>query len=292
MDRFEAMRVYLRVVERRSFTLAAQDTGLPRSTVTDAVKKIEARLGVRLLDRTTRHVSPTPEGESYYQRCLTILADIEDAESSFSGTKPRGILRVDAHGTLARHFVLPHLPAFLEAHPEIELHLSEGDRLVDLLREGIDCVLRVGIPQDSDMIARRLANLPEVTVAAPSYLARFGTPAHPRDLVAHRMIGFSTTGSGGVLPLEFRIGTRLETMLIPSAITVSAAETYATAARLGLGIIQLPRYHAERDIAEGRLVELLPEFPPDPSPVHVLFPPKRHLTARVRVFTDWLKGLF
>lgn len=292
MDRFDAMRVYLRLVERRSFTLAARDTGLPRSTVTDAIKKIEARLGVRLLDRTTRHVSPTPEGESYYQRCLTILADIEDAESSFSGTRPKGVLRVDAHGTLARHFVLPHLPAFMETHPEIELHLSEGDRLVDLVREGIDCVLRVGIPQDSDMIARRLANLPEVTVAAPSYLARFGMPAHPRDLPSHRMIGFSATGTGGIMPLEFRMGSRLETMRIPSAITVSAAETYVTAARLGLGIIQLPRYHAERDIAEGRLVELLPGFPPDPSPVHVLFPPGRHLTARVRVFVDWLKTLF
>jgi DNA-binding transcriptional LysR family regulator len=146
MDRFDAMRVFSRVVERRSFTAAAEDTGLPRSTVTDAVKQLEARLGVRLLQRTTRHVSPTLDGEAYYQRCLTILSDIEDAEGAFAGAKPKGMLRVDVHGTLARHFVLPSLPSFLEAYPDIEFYMSEGDRLVDLVREGIDCVLRVGTP--------------------------------------------------------------------------------------------------------------------------------------------------
>lgn len=126
MDRFDAMRVFCRVVERRSFTLAAEDTGLPRSTVTDAVKQLEARLGVRLLQRTTRHVSPTLDGEAYYQRCLSILADIEDAEGAFAGAKPKGPLRVDVHGTLARHFVLPSLPSFLETYPEIEFYMSEA----------------------------------------------------------------------------------------------------------------------------------------------------------------------
>src|SRR6478736_1728504 len=157
MDRFDAMRVFSRVVERRSFTLAAEDTGLPRSTVTDAVKQLEARLGVRLLQRTTRHVSPTLDGEAYYQRCLSILADIEEAEGAFAGAKPKGLLRVDVHGTLARHFVMPRLPDFLAEYPGIELYMSEGDRLVDVIREGIDCVLRVGGLQDSDMIARRIA---------------------------------------------------------------------------------------------------------------------------------------
>src|SRR5215813_14006115 len=168
MDRFESMRVFTRVVERRSFTLAAQDLGLPRSTVTDAVKLLEARLGVRLLQRTTRHVSPTLDGEAYHRRCLALLADLEDAEAAFSGTKPKGLLRIDVHGTLARHFLMPYLPEFLTAYPGIELYMSEGDRLVDLVREGIDCVLRVGVPQDSDMIARRVAMLDEVTLAAPA----------------------------------------------------------------------------------------------------------------------------
>src|SRR5258708_10260312 len=167
MDRFDAMRVFTRIVERRSFTRAADDLGLPRSSVTDAVKGLEARLGVRLLRRTTRHVSPTLDGEAYYRRCLALIADLEDAEAAFGGAKPKGLLRVDVHGTLARHFVLPCLPDFLSEYPEIELYMSERDRLVDLVREGVDCVLRVGDLQDSDMVARRVAVLEEITCAAP-----------------------------------------------------------------------------------------------------------------------------
>ncbi|WP_266065174.1 LysR family transcriptional regulator [Brucella intermedia] len=297
MDRFDAMRVFVRVVERRSFSLAAEDTGLPRSTVTDAIKQLEARLGVRLLERTTRHVSPTLDGEAYYQRCLTILDDIEDAESAFAGAKPKGLLRVDAHGTLARHFVLPKLPAFLEAYPDIELYMGEGDRLVDLIREGIDCVLRVGEPQISDLIARRVAMLPEVTVAAPSYLAFHGTPNHPNDLTGHgasphRMVGFRATGESGPLPLEFTVDGKLEKITIPAAVTVNAAESYVASARLGLGIIQVPRYHVDKNLDEGQLVEVLTDFPPVPSPVHVLYPKSRQLTPRVRVFIDWMKQIF
>src|ERR1700724_1709473 len=159
MDRFDAMRVFTRVVERRSFTLAAEDLALPRSTVTDAVKQLETRLGVRLLQRTTRHVSPTLDGEAYHRRCLALIADLEDAEAAFGGAKPKGLLRVDVHGTLARHFVLPALPAFLAEYPELQLLMSEGDRLVDLVREGIDCVLRVGGWQGGEMIARRVPHL-------------------------------------------------------------------------------------------------------------------------------------
>src|SRR5271163_5282002 len=185
MDRFDAMRVFTRVVERRSFTLAAEDLGLPRSTVTDAVKQLEARLGVRLLQRTTRHVSPTLDGEAYHRRCLALIADLEDAEAAFGDAKPRGLLRVDVHGTLARHFVLPALPAFLAEYPDLQLQMSEGDRLVDLVREGIDCVLRVGDLQDGAMIGRRVAMLTEVTCASPGYLARYGVPATLADLEGH-----------------------------------------------------------------------------------------------------------
>jgi len=188
MDRFDAMRVFTRVVDRRSFTLAAEDLGLPRSTVTDAVQQVERRLGVRLLERTTRHVRPTLDGEAYYQRATAILADIEDAEGAFAGAKPKGLLRVDVHGTLARHFVLPSLPSFLETYPEIEFYMSEGDRLVDLVREGIDCVLRVGVPQDSGMIMRRLAMIGEITCASPAYLKRQGMPASP-DALEGRVSG-------------------------------------------------------------------------------------------------------
>jgi DNA-binding transcriptional LysR family regulator len=286
------MRVFSRVVERRSFTLAAEDTGLPRSTVTDAVKQLEARLGVRLLQRTTRHVSPTLDGEAYYQRCISILADIEDAEGAFAGAKPKGMLRVDVHGTLARHFVLPSLPSFLEMYPNIEFYMSEGDRLVDLVREGIDCVLRVGTPDDSDMVARRVAMLEEVTLAAPAYIEKHGLPEHPDRLDGHRMVGFRSTATGGVLPLEFMVGGSIRNVTLPATVTVNASESFISVARLGLGLIQVPRYHAERDLAAGTLVHVLPDFPLTETPVSLLYPQNRQLSPRVRVFIDWLVKVF
>ena len=286
------MRVFSRVVERRSFTLAAQDLGLPRSTVTDVVKRLETRLGVRLLERTTRHVGPTPDGLAFHQRCLALVADVEDAEAAFSGAKPRGRLRVDVHGTLARHFVLPGLPAFLDAYPELELHLSEGDRLVDLVREGIDCVLRVGHLQDSDMVARRVAMLEEVTCAAPSYLARFGEPTRLDQLDGHRMVGFHSSATGASLPLEFTVDGTLRTLAIPATVTVNAAESLVAAARLGLGLIQAPRYHLEHDFERGTLTRVLGAFAPAPSPVSLLHPRTRQLSPRVRVFMDWILRRF
>jgi DNA-binding transcriptional LysR family regulator len=293
MDRFDAMRVFARVVERRSFTLAAGDTGMPRSTVTDAVKQLEMRLGVRLLERTTRHVSPTLDGEAYYQRCLTILADIEDAEGAFAGAKPKGLLRVDVHGTLARHFVLPNLPSFLETYPDIEFYMSEGDRLVDLIREGIDCVLRVGTPQDSDMVARRVAMLEETTLASPSYIEVHGFPKHPDALLSgHRMVGFRSSAAGGVLPLEFSIDGDVREITLPATVSVNAAESYFSAAKLGLGLIQIPRYHAEYALTSGELVQLLKDFPPTGTPVSLLYPRNRQLSPRVRVFIDWLTKIF
>ncbi|BCP53948.1 LysR family transcriptional regulator [Kaistia sp. 32K] len=293
MDTLDAMRVFARVVERRSFTLAAEDTGLPRSTVTDAVKQLEARLGVRLLQRTTRHVSPTLDGEAYHQRCLMILADVEDAESGFAGAKPKGLLRVDVHGTLARHFVLPNLPAFLATYPDIEVYMSEGDRLVDLVREGIDCVLRVGKLQDSEMIARRVAMLEEVTLASPAYLAAHGMPEHPDALAeGHRMVGFRSSATGGLLPLEFAVDGGMRAVTLPATVSVNGAESYFSAAKLGLGLIQIPRYHAEYALETGELVEILQDYPPASTPVSVLYPRSRQLSPRVRVFIDWVGQIF
>ncbi len=288
MDRFDAMRVFTRIVERRSFTAAAEDLGLPRSTVTDAVKQLEARLGVKLLQRTTRHVSPTLDGEAYHRRCLALIDDLEDAEAAFSGVKPKGVLRVDVQGTLARHFLLPQLPEFLAEYPGIELYMSEGDRLVDLVREGIDCVLRVGAVQVSDMVARRVAMLDEVTVAAPAYIERFGMPESIDELDGHRMIGFHSSATGNVLPLEFIVDGVLRTVTLPASLSVNGADSYAAAARLGLGLIQAPRYRFEDDLRRGTLVTVLPDYPPSPSPVSVLYPRNRQLSPRVRVFIDWL----
>jgi DNA-binding transcriptional LysR family regulator len=301
MDRFDSMRVFTRVVERRSFTLAAQDLGLPRSTVTDAVKQLEARLGVRLLQRTTRHVSPTLDGEAYHRRCLALIADLEDAEAAFGGAKPKGLLRVDVHGTLARHFLLPGLPAFLADYPEIDFHMSEGDRLVDLIREGIDCVLRVGDLRDSDMVGRRVASLEEVTCAAPSYLDQTGRPRLIDDLTAagsrHRMVGFRSSATGTLLPLEFTTRDKtgadeIRHITLPATVAVNGAESLVSVARLGLGLIQVPRYHIAADLAQGRLALVLPDHPPRPSPVSLLYPRNRQLSPRLRVFIDWVTKAF
>jgi DNA-binding transcriptional LysR family regulator len=292
MDRFDAMRVFSRVVERRSFTLAAEDLGLPRSTVTDAVKQLEARLGVRLLQRTTRHVSSTLDGEAYYRRCIALITDLEDAEAAFGGAKPKGLLRIDVHGTLGRHFLLPRLPDFLAEYPGIEFYMSEGDRLVDLVREGIDCVLRVGDLQDSNMIALRVGMLAEVTCAAPAYVERFGMPANFDALAGHRMVGFHSSATRALLPLEFTIDGVVRTVTLPAPVAVNGAESLVAAGRLGLGLIQVPRYHIESDLERGVLVPVLPDFPPSPTPVSLLYPPNRQLSPRVRVFIDWVVHAF
>lgn len=292
MDRLDAMRIFSRVVERKSFTSASEDLGLPRSTVTDAVKQLEARLGVRLLQRTTRHVSSTLDGEAYYQRCISILDDIEDAEGAFAGAVPKGLLRVDVHGTLARHFVVPNLQSFCAAYPDIQLYMTEGDRLVDLVREGIDCVLRVGEPQGGDMIGRRIAMLEEITCASPDYLKRYGTPRRLDDLTNHAMVGFRSSATGGLIPLEFTVGGKVITRKLPTIVSVNAAESFIATAKEGFGLIQIPRYHAQKELEAGSLVHVLPEFPPTSTPVSLFYPPNRQLSPRVRVFIDWLVGVF
>ncbi|RDS86680.1 LysR family transcriptional regulator [Dyella psychrodurans] len=292
MDRLDVMRLFTRIVERQSFTLAAQDLEWPRSTATQVIQDLEKRLGVRLLQRTTRHVKATLDGEAYYRRCIAILGDVEDAEAAFSDAKPRGLLRIDVHGTLTRHFVLPALPAFLVRYPDLQLHIGEGDRLVDLVREGIDCVLRVGDLHDSAMIGRRVALLEEVTCASPAYVARYGNPISIDDLTGHASIGFVSSASGMALPLEFTVNGNLRNVALPSTVTVTSAETYVAAAKLGLGLIQVPRYHVQADLAAGTLVTVLPDFPPSPTPVSLLYPHSRQLSPRVRVFIEWVTQAF
>jgi DNA-binding transcriptional LysR family regulator len=282
------MRLFVRVVERRSFTLAARDLVIPRSTATEVVKQLESRLGARLLQRTTRHVAPTLDGEAYYRHCVKVVGDIEEGEAAFSGAKPAGILHVDVHGTLARHFVLPGLPQFLERYPDLQLFIGEGDRLVDLVKEGVDCVLRVGELPSSGMVARRVAMLIEGTFASPAYIERHGEPRTLEDLDKHRMVGFVSSATGNVIPLEFVDAGKTQYKTPRVSMSVTAAETMVAAARLGLGLIQVPVYHLAADLAAGRVVEVLQDFRPAPTPVSVLYPQSRQLSLRVRVFIDWL----
>lgn len=295
MDRFDAMRVFTRVVERRSFTHAADDLGLPRSSVTDAIKGLETRLGVRLLQRTTRQVAPTLDGEAYYRRCLRLISDLEDAEAGFTGVKPSGLVRIDVHGTQARHFLLPGLPRLLETYPDLRLHLSEAHHTIDIVREGFDCILRAGdLTVDSSLIKRRLATLERGTFASPDYLHRFGLPATPDDLKTgnHQMIGLYAPDAPEVAPLDFMIKGKPSHMILPSAITVTGPETNVASALLGLGLIQVPRYRVEGALASGELVDILPDYPPTPLPVHVLYSHTRQLSPRLRVVIDWMVEQF
>ncbi|TAI60901.1 LysR family transcriptional regulator [Bradyrhizobium sp. Leo170] len=292
MDRFDAMRVFTRVVERRSFSLAAEDLGMLRSTVTDAVKSLEARLGVRLIERATRHVRPTLDGEAHYRRCLSLIADLEDAEGAFGGGKPKGLLRLEVQGTLARHFLLPNLPGFFAEYPGIEINMSESDRWIDLIEEGVDCVLRFGHLPDSDMIARQVVMLERFTCAAPGYFERFGTPSGPDALEGHRMIGIRSLTTRRLRPMEFVVGGTVREVTLPAIMSVTGPESYLATARLGLGLVQVPRFHAEADLARWALVEVLTECPPPSVPVSLLYPRNRQVSPRVRVFIDYVMHAF
>jgi DNA-binding transcriptional LysR family regulator len=286
------MRLLVRVVERQSFSAAASDLGIPRSTATTAIKQFEEKLGVRLLQRTTRQVTPTLEGEIHYQRCKAILAEIEDAESALTGSEVRGLLRISVHGPTVRTFILPELPAFLDRHPALSLYIGEGDRFVDIVREGYDCVIRGGEIADSELIVRRLGLSKEGTFASPAYLERHGVPRTVDDLQGHEMIGFASSRTGQVLPLEFTVAGELRTLTLPHRITVTDTDTYAALARLGFGLMQVPRHRYAQDLTAGTLVEVLPDHPPLPTPVSVLYPRNRQISPRVRVFIDWIVDLF
>lgn len=291
MDRLARIELFLRIVERGSFSAGASSCGISRPAATAAIQALEQRLGARLLQRSTRHVQPTEEGRLYYAHCRSIMASLEEADRSI-GSALSGTIRLDTIGHLARTVILPALPGFLARHPGLAVHLGEGERLVDLLREGVDCVVRGGPLPDSDMIARPLCLLPEITVASPDYLARHGTPRHPDDLEGHVMIGFVSSRTRQVLPLEFSIDGQLVERTLPARLLVSGAESSASAACLGLGLAQAPRYRFEREIASGALVEILSGFPPAPTPLTLLYPSNRQMPPRVRVFMDWLLEIF
>lgn len=294
MDHLDALHLFTRIVEQRSFSRAADQLGIPRATATHAIKQLEARLSTRLLERSTRHVRATPDGEAFYERCVHVLSELDDAEASLrhAASNPRGTLRVDMHGTHATEIVLPRIREFREHYPNVDIVISSEDRLVDLVREGIDCAIRGGPVRDSSLVARRLAVIPEVTCASPDYLARFGTPQHPSELAAHQAVRFFNASGGGAYPFEFTIDGKVRDIELKGWLSVNYAESYVVAARNGCGLIQLPRFHIEDDLRSGRLVEVLADFSGPGFPVTALYPHRRQLSPRVRIFLDWVSALY
>lgn len=294
MDRFNALQLFTRIVELGSFTEAANVLNIPRATATHAIKELEKRLGARLLDRTTRQVQPTLDGQAFYERSKRILAELEDAETSLSTqvANPHGTLRLDLHGAHATKIILPRIREFRERYPQIDVVISSGDRLVDLVKEGIDCVVRAGRPRDSSLVVRRLADMPEIICASPEYLARHGTPTHPDELAEHQGIGFFSRGSDHRYPFTVIVDGETKEFDASGWISVSDAECYTSAALAGCGLIQVPRFRLEQHLQAGRLIQVLPGWACPDLPVCALYPFHRQLSPRVRVFIDWARDLY
>ncbi|OCW20872.1 LysR family transcriptional regulator [Pseudomonas aylmerensis] len=293
MDRFNAMRVFTRIVELGGFAKAADSLQLPRASVTILIKQLEAHLGVQLLQRTTRQVSPTLDGAAYYQRCVQLLADLEETEAVFSTRRqnPRGTLSVDMPSGIGRFLVIPALPTFTARYPHIDLEIGLNDRPVDLIREGVDCVLRGGLALDESLVARPLAMMDQITLASPGYLARKGVPASLDDLAGHHMVEYVSSASGKRFGLEFQFGAELRAVNLPKVVAVNSADGYFCACEAGYGLIQAPYYHAMQRLAQGSLLEVLGQLAVPKMALTALYPPHRQLSQRVRVFVDWLVEL-
>lgn len=293
MNKLQAMEVFVQVVDAGGFTRAAEVLQLPKATVSTLIQGLETALSVKLLHRTTRHVSVTADGAAYYERCLRILADVREAEESLSRTRlsPSGRLRVDAPTGFSSEILVPALPDFFERYPDIQLELGSSDRPVDLIEEGVDCAVRGGALGDSTLIARRIGVVNFFTAASPGYLERFGTPTHPRELVNHRCVNYFSAKTGKIYDWDFtRDGERIQVPM-PGVIALNDSNAYVVAGLSGLGVIQMTDYLLDKYVADGSMVRLLPDWVTDPLPIHVVYPQNRHLSAKVRVFVEWVSEL-
>jgi len=290
-----AMRVFVRVVEAGTFTSAANSLRIPKPTVTKLVQGLEAHLRIKLLNRTTRRVTVTPDGSAYYERVVRLLGDLEDIEASVTHAKerPKGRLRIDAGAAISNMLVLPALPSFLARYPDIHVEFGVSDRPADLIGDNVDCVIRAGPLLEPSLVARHIGDLRWVTCATPDYFAKYGRPNHPTDLESgHVLAGYFYPRSGRMRPLIFqREGKRIE--LIPSPrVAVNDSSAHFSSLRAGLGLGQLLSFLVSCSGATDELEPVLRDWQPEAMPVHVLYPANRHLSTKVRVFVDWAAELF
>lgn len=290
MDRLQTMEIFVRVAEAGSFSRAAEQIHLPRSTVSAAVQALEARLRTRLINRTTRKMQLTADGLAYLEWCRGLLADIQDTEQRLrlQESRPRGLLRVDVPGRIAQQIIAPALPQFLARYPQIEIELGAKDRAVDLISEGVDCAIRVGAVRDDSLVARPLALLRQGSFASPAYLARHGVPQRPEDLPQHHVVHYLGGGSPG---FDYRQDDQDHSLPMRARVSVDCAQTYIACCQAGLGLIQIPAYDAREHVRRGELVEVLPDFAPAPLPICALYPQRRYNARRVVAFIDWVQEL-
>ncbi|MFX1738286.1 LysR family transcriptional regulator [Paraburkholderia sp. A1RI_3L] len=299
MDRLQAMEIFTRVVESKSFSKAADMLDLPRGTVSNLIRSLEEHVGVRLLNRTTRSVNVTEDGALYYERCVRILAEISDAESSLSNKRssPTGTVRVDTSGTIARTLLIPALGQFYRAYPHINVRLGLSDRNIDMIQDGVDCVIRMGSLEESSLVARRIGNARMVVCASPAYLEEYGTPATLEDLAQHRAVNYISSSTGRTFPFEFLKNPKdlnapeTITVQMESLLAVNDGSAYIAAGVEGYGIIQPSRFMVTELLAQGHLREILTDYRCPSTPLSILYPHRQNLNSRIRAFTEWVTDL-
>lgn len=307
MDQLLALRVFVRIAESGAFSKAADSMNIPRPTVTKLVQDLERHLGTKLLHRTTRRVSVTPEGAAYYERATRLIGDLDEMDESATRARsqPRGRIRVDIGSVLANMILIPALLEFRARYPELHIDLGVSDRPIDLIGEGVDCVIRGGELADTSLVARRIADLDWVTCASPLYLGARGVPRHPSELLprepaskdrsrvpGHAVVGYFSSLTGRAFPLEFRRGT--EQMLVHGQVVVAVNESTAHLSALltGVGLGQAFKFMVGPHLESGGLRTVLDDWSRPRQPLHVVYPSNRHLSAKVRLFVDWVAEVF
>jgi len=295
MDQLLAIRSFIRVAETGSFSRAADSLNMPKATVSKLIKELESHVGARLLQRTTRRVSVTADGNAYYDRTARLIRELEDADQGFSAghVLPKGRIRIDVVGTLARLFIIPALPEFFARYPDMQIDFGISDKSADMIGDNIDCVIRGGSAADLSMVARLLGTTSWTTCATPGYLEKYGRPLHPNDLLRnHRIIGFHSPNNGRPMPSRFMKNGELIEIDGPYAVSVNDGAARAVAGLAGLGVLQTFSYVIKDQIESGSLVPILEDWRQPAYPFHVVYPQNRALSRRVRIFIDWVVELF
>ena len=294
MEDFSAISSFVRVVEAKSFKAAAAQLEMTPSGVSRAVSRLEEQIGVRLLFRSTRALRLTEDGESFYQRCKDILADFGEAVEAlgYARTKPRGKLRVAVNVSIGRAALIPNLADFESRYPDVRLELAMSDRNIGLIEEGIDCAIRMGELEDSNLIARKLGYFSNVLCASPEYLARHGTPTGIADLKRHKCINYVYPTNGRAYQWQFDTPEGRIALDVDAHLLINDGESVIQAAMAGLGIIQIPHWLAAAPISKGKLTVIMQDTISTGSPVWIVYPQKKHLSARVHAFIDWVQELF
>jgi LysR family transcriptional regulator, regulator for bpeEF and oprC len=294
MADLKTLMIFVRVAERRSFAEAARSLGITQSGVSNAISRLENRLGVRLLARTTRRVNLTEDGAAFFDRCRRILAELEEAELVLSraSVTPAGRLRIDMPAEFGRLKIVPLLGAFRDLYPELVLVLSFTDHLIDLVEDGVDVAMRIGALRDSSLIARRMTQTRFRVYGSPAYFAKHGRPAVPEDLERHNCLAYASRETHLIRDWRFRRDGDDLTVTPRGDMTFNNGAAIYSAARAGYGLAQMPDYYAATPVTTAALEPVLEHFEPDADPISLVYPSIRHLSPKVRVFVDFMTSQF